>query len=311
MSNVISFAAARKRVAPTGDGRGAATLDFLKDLEVEGRSARTIGEHRAELRRYAVWLDEQQIDWAAVTPADLSSYARTRADRGASSRASLIITLRVFYAWCHTQERVTRNPADRLRTPRRPKAAPRALSHEQIAQLLAYVDQVTIDKPGRAAERDRALILFGLYTGFRAAEMAALRWSAVDLVGLTVTVVEGKGARGRTVKLHAGIVAELTQWRVVQSLSPDAPVFSLTASPIAPDRVGKIVHKIAKKTGLPLTAHVLRHSFATTALRRSHHLYSVSRALGHRHIQTTMIYLRRDASDTDAAVDSLPNRDEW
>lgn len=313
MAAIISFAAARARAVRDDQDRGVAIAAFLTDLAVAERSDRTIEGHRNELRRYAAWLDDQAIDWLRVSPADLAEYARTRADRGPSSRSSLVITLRVFYRWVVDQEiGLLRSPADKLHTPKRPKAAPRALSSEQIVTLLAYIDDQAITTSTPAAWRDRALVITALYTGFRAAELAALRWSALDLAGLTATVMEGKGARGRTVKLHSDLVAVLARWREKQRNTPDAPVFALSGDRVlAADRVGKIVHTIAVATGLPLTAHVLRHSFATAALRRSHHLYSVSRALGHRQIQTTMVYLRRDASDTDAAVDSLPNRGEW
>lgn len=311
MATIIQFATARQRVAPAGHDRASTVAAFLIDQQSAERSARTIAGHRDELRRFGAWLDQQQIDWQLATPADLSAYARTRAHRGPSSRASLVISLRVFYGWAVAQQLITRSPAAALVTPRRHKSAPRALASEQIALLLEHIDQLVELDPSARAARDRALVLTGLYTGFRAAELAALRWSDIDLAGQTATIIEGKGARGRTVRLHVELVSVLGTWRDQQQLAPDAPVFALSGEPIIANRVGKIVRQLARATGLPLTAHVLRHTFATMALRRSRHLYSVSRAMGHQHISTTMIYLRRDASDTDAAVDALPGRDGW
>lgn len=146
----------------------------------------------------------------------------------------------------------------------------------------------------------------------RAAELAALRWSEADLVAGVITVMKGKGQKGRAIKVHPDLLPVLVTWRDVQPVHlADGPVFSLTAEPIIPNRVGKIAHRYAGATRLPLTAHVLRHTFATQALRRSGNVYAVSKALGHAQLQQTMIYVRVDPHDGEPAIDALPGTSEW
>lgn len=91
----------------------------------------------------------------------------------------------------------------------------------------------------------------------------------------------------------------------------DQPVFSLTKDAIVSNRVGKIARTYAKELHLPITGHVLRHTFATWALRKSQNLYSVSKALGHAQLTQTEIYLLSDPKDSEPAVEALPSLKEW
>lgn len=315
MAQIISFAAARTRLADNDKiTRSTVVKAFLTDLQSDGRSSSTIVGHRNELRRYGQYLDETEQDWQTITPAALNIYARTRADNGVSSRTSLVITMRVFYGWASDPGQgplVARNPAERLKTPKRPKATPRSLNAEQVRQLLAALDREAEKDASLRMQRDRVLLLTALYTGARAAELAGLYWPDLDLISGVAVVRKGKGAKGRAMKLRPEVCTLLSAWRVLQAGSPDAPVFSLGADPLVPNRVGKIVRRYARLTRLPLTAHVLRHTFATTALRRSGNLYSVSKALGHAQLQQTMVYVRGDPRDSESAIDSLPGIDDW
>ena len=53
------------------------------------------------------------------------------------------------------------------------------------------------------------------------------------------------------------------------------------------------VKRIANRAGIakPCSAHVLRHTFAVTCLRRGMSIVTVKELLGHDRIETTMIYL--------------------
>ena len=65
---------------------------------------------------------------------------------------------------------------------------------------------------------------------------------------------------------------------------------------------------IAASAGLDdrVTAHVLRHSFATTLVRGGTDLVIAAELLGHARLETTRIYTRATAEDGLKAVDLLP-----
>ncbi len=58
-------------------------------------------------------------------------------------------------------------------------------------------------------------------------------------------------------------------------------------------RVQRIVKLVANRAHIsrPVSPHVLRHTFAVTAVQRNISLPSLQRLLGHDHLGTTQIYL--------------------
>jgi site-specific recombinase XerD len=82
------------------------------------------------------------------------------------------------------------------------------------------------------------------------------------------------------------------------------------ADPINPRTVQKEITKAAAAAGIHqrVTAHVLRHSFATHLLDRGTNLRYIQELLGHRSLKTTMIYIhvsRRTLSRVVSPLDWL------
>lgn len=284
-----------------------AISEFLADLELAGRRPLTRTKHREYLMRLADWLVGAGHDWQRLTAQQLQVHVRCYARHAASTKSNAFCALRMFYAWSVGAGYVAMSPAARLRTVQRPRCVPKALALEQIRTLLVALNGAR----SRTQARDRALILTGLYAGLRASELAQLRWSDIDLADRVITISISKMNKGRSVPLHPALGAELDSWRRRQALAGNPPAFSLDGRSINGNRAGKIVREWARPLGLPLTTHVLRHSFATHVLRRSRDLYAVSGALGHEELKQTEIYVSADPAQLRAAVEVLPAIDAW
>jgi integrase len=281
--------------------------EFMADLKLAGRALRTVEGHELELKRLQRWLEAEGLGWQELTRRQLQQYARLRADKGHSSRSNMFCSLRTFYRWAVEAGYVALSPAAGFKTPKKPKPLPRSLTLDQVRVLITYLRE----GQGRRARRDEAMLLTALYTGFRAKELAMLRWSMLDLRGGSINIPLSKMGKGRAIKLHPTLCGVLERWFQIQGLDRSAPIFSLDGKPIKPNRVGKVARRIARETGLPLTAHVLRHTFATWSYRRSRDIYAVSKALGHSELKQTEIYVESDPEDSGPAVDSLPDLESW
>lgn len=289
-----------------------ATDLFLLDARVDTRAAWTLAKHRQELRRYGVWLDAEGLEWWTVDSDAVRRFARTRAHLSASARGGTFCTLRVFYAWAVERHYIEASPASGLKTPKRPRPQPRALSLEKVRQLVCYL----AGRHGALARRDEALLLTAMYAGLRSCELARLRWSDLDLDAQTLTICLSKANHGRVIPLHADLVTTLNSWRTIQGATHDlVAVFGSARrrdhAAILPGSIGKVARRISKASGVRFSMHVLRHTFATWTLRRSKDLYAVSQALGHLDLKQTAIYLSADTEQVAAAVGALPGLDEW
>jgi site-specific recombinase XerC len=290
----------------------ATALDaFLGEQEVAGRAEWTRRKHQQELERYERWLVEQALDWQQATEDDLLAYVATRAHLGHSARRSTIVSLRVFYAWATKRRRIDASPATELDLPGRPAPAPRALKKAQVRELVAYL----ASQEGLRARRDEAVLLTGIYAGLRAAELAVRDWEDVDLEAATITIRLSKGNHGRVIPIHGDLLPILRRWHEIQGAGGVGRLFTSTwdGTKISAARIGKIANQASDATGIDFTAHTLRHTFATWLLKNSKDLYAVSKALGHKQVKQTEIYVAA-AADVEyiaEAMETLPNRDEW
>ncbi len=287
------------------------TGTFLSDLRVAERADRTVEGHAYELGRYRDHLTEHGLDWVTINQDQISDYVRLREHMSFSSKASVMTTLRVFYRWCEKRKIVEASPAAHLETPTRPAPVPKSLNLDQVRLLLTYLDDHQAD--GLRELRDRALMLTGLYSGMRSKELASTPWEWLDMRAQAIVIPLSKMQRGRTIRMHPDLVPLLTAWGEAQGLNRkrSIPAFSINGEAIVSSRVGKVAHRYAELLDIPLTAHVLRHTFATWSLRKSGNLYAVSKALGHAQLSQTEVYLRGDPSDSEEAVLSLPDPESW
>jgi len=188
-----------------------------------------------------------------------------------------------------------------------PDAAPRALDHKAQIRYLRAVQ-------ARSSPRDRALALVPFYAGARIAETVALDVDDVRLSARKgILRIYGKGERVREVPIHPELRKALTDWLEERRDWPgatDGPALFLNqrGHRLSAKGAHDVITGIADRGGLDdhVTAHVLRHSFATTLVRGGTDLVIAAELLGHARLETTRVYTSPTAEDRSKAVDLLP-----
>ncbi len=149
--------------------------------------------------------------------------------------------------------------------------------------------------------RDKAMLELLYASGLRASELANLRISDLNIdIGYLRCL--GKGGKERVVPVgRVALDAAVTYLRDLRPrlFGPDSADFLLlsrTGRPLTRIEIWRLVKKYAKRAGMHrnVTAHTLRHCFATHLLSGGADLRSVQEMLGHADIATTQIYTHVD-----------------
>lgn len=163
--------------------------------------------------------------------------------------------------------------------------------------------------------RMRLTILYAC--GLRLAEGLHLTTPDIDGARLVVHIRHGKGGRDRYVPLAERVLVLLrAYWRATSPRFPQPPGAQWlfpnrqVTGPLSANTVQKTVIAVQRVSGISkhVSAHTLRHSYATHLLEHGVHLRTIQELLGHQSPSTTAIYTHVTptvASALHATVNSL------
>ncbi len=215
----------------------------------------------------------------------------------AATMARKIATLRSFYKWALKFNHVDSNPMVLIRTPRQSKRLPKAITVEQIEQLLSAPDDQDV-----LGARDRAMLETLYSTGIRVSELVDLDIEDLD-EGAEAVRVRGKGKKERIVPLGSHALTAIRQYRNVLASDEryasawtgegEHPLFiNKHGGRLSSRSVRRKLDKYLRQVGLDpsISPHTLRHSFATHLLDNGADLRCVQELLGHQSLSTTQTY---------------------
>ncbi len=228
----------------------------------------------------------------SVRPSEVQVWAAdiSRKQSAATARHSLGVLRRVF-EHAVRDGAIHRNPAAGIRLPKVQGNDPRPLTHDELWRLADHLNH----------PRDRLLVLVAGYCGLRWGELAALRWSDVDLARDTLRVARAyseeaprgemspvKDHQARTVPIPAIVSGELATFGAGHNLS-DLVFPSANRTPLRNRNFRRDVFDDAvEHLGLDITPHNLRDTAASLAIQAGASVVAVARLLGHESAATTL-----------------------
>lgn len=207
--------------------------------------------------------------------------------------------LRYFHAFLSfLQEQGYQVPQALLRVPvlKQPDRLPKFLTDEQVRKLRDDLEQRVAHSAyppqRRDALLDRAAFHLLWQAGLRLGEVEELRLQDLDLPARRLIVRHGKGLQDRTVYLTDTAVAALQAYLAVRGLAATDHVFLYRNRPVHKDLIRCRLKAAGQRTGVPVHPHRLRHTMATQLLNAGCRVTSIQKLLGHRRLNSTMIYAR-------------------
>lgn len=280
---------------------------FTDDLRLAGAASQnTVAAYSRDLRRYHQWLSENGCrSWEEVDGDKVEQHIRFLSEGSdevaplaSSSISRAISSIRMFHKWLVREGRVSFDPTTQVKGPKQAASLPKALSQEQVKQLL---DAGVQDDSPRGL-RDHALLELLYATGARISEVVALQIEDIDLEAeIPLVRLIGKGNKERLVPVGSyakeSVMKYLQQSRPMMVTTPAQNLFlfvNLRGKPLSRQSAWEIITTRSRLSGLDaeVSPHTLRHSFATHLLEGGASVREVQELLGHASVTTTQIYTR-------------------
>ena len=300
---------------------------FANYLKIEkGRSEKTIEAYLGDINRFRAWLDAHPeggipLDWQEVRTKHIRAYL-SDLDASPSYFHRVHSSLKAWFQYLvKVAELRLDNPADEISKPRKAKHHPATLSLAETKRLI----DATVEE-SRSSERLRnwTLIAFLVNTGLRVSELCNLNESNIkykDGAPHSITVI-GKGNKERTVVLSENAKTALHQWMrnrkgLLLELPPKSdreavwiiPAGRQKGKRLSPAAVRKLLKRFGNLAHIQQTVypHLLRHTFATEAVRAGAKLHALRDVLGHSRLDNTGIYLHADEAELEAIAAVMPD----
>lgn len=275
-------------------------IEFEAHLSSLALAPATVANYLADLRAFLRW--SEKIKGAGALPfgldaADVESFCTYLREVKGHAPATInrrIQALRKFYNLAIVQGWTTSNPAEDVSLLSEDASGrSRSLTPDDVERLLSAVQQ----NNSQRAVRDWAVVQLLLKAGLKLGELTDLRLSDVHLDGLEphLAVRGMNGIPGRIVPLEEQVSEALSDYlQTREAISGvDHVCVNRDGNPLSTRSVQRLLHYYAKAARLDgLTTQALRYVYAREVYKNCGDLRTVARHLGHRHLATTIRYLR-------------------
>jgi len=262
-----------------------AIINYRRFLKRKNCSKHTLKNYMSTLKQFVLWVD---VPIEQVTHKTILSFMDHLLDKRLKPKTinCYLNSIRGFYEYLIEEEQVPiSHPVKRGYSLRLSRPLPRYLRDEDVPRLFNVI----------SSKRDRAMFMLMLRCGLRVEEVAKLTMAALDLPRSQLFVYEGKGVKDRVVYLSNDAYKILVEYLKARPSSRAKRVFLIEkgrfkGKPIQVRGIQHCMQHYAKKAGLKVSCHQLRHTMATQLLNADADLVTIQDLLGHTRIKTTQRY---------------------
>lgn len=199
-----------------------------------------------------------------------------------------------FFDYLLMKQYIHQSPFHNMRPPKIGKSLPKALSEEQVFDLIQNINDSPIEWINL---RDQALLMILYSIGLRVQEALNLNQ---NILGESSLYILGKGNKERSLPLLENVKQKIQEYLVAcpYQQNKNAPLFySFKGKRLSQGIIQKTIKKYRDFYNLPdyMTPHALRHSCATHLIDKTDNLRAIQDLLGHQSLSTTQIYTKISA----------------
>lgn len=267
--------------------------DFLSELDIKENSR---GTYKRALTQFFSFM---LTNFEQFTSNDILTYKRYLESSGlaAYTITAYLVVVRRFFVWTEAKK-IYPNIAKSIKGMRRPKGFRKdPLTMEQTKEVISGIDLNTLQ-----GKRDFAIINLLVRTGLRTIEIQRANIEDINQnSGVSKLHIQGKGRDTKdeyVILTHTSLKPILSYLKCRGETKDIDPLFTSISdrnngARMTTRSLSRIVKEALIDVGIDskrLTAHSLRHTAITTALRAGASLHEVKTMARHADINTTLIY---------------------
>ena len=269
---------------------------FIKYIQYERKfSEHTVREYENDISLFEEFLRTSlsNVDPFTATSKDVRAWVLYLLNKGESKTTihRRISTLKSFYKYYIKNGSISKNPAQNVLLPKKPKRIPYFLEEAQIDNLFAAIDFPDTFQ----GERDKMIIMMLYLSGIRRAELMSIKKTDFDSNRNNI-IVTGKRNKQRVLPLPQWFSFHLGEYIKIRDktfgLDNDYLFVTDKGKPLYDKFVYLVVRKYLDQitTMLKRSPHTLRHTFATHMLNAGADLNAIKELLGHSSLAATQVY---------------------
>ncbi len=258
---------------------------YLVTRKIEGLADGSLKLYSNYLSDFVQKTHKNPID---ITPNDVRLYLYSvQKERGIQNRTleSRRVVVTGFLRWLYDEGHTKVNAARGIKPIR---------CQERVKEAISAIDMEKI-RCACKSNRDRAIVETLYSSGCRVTELTKLKRDDISMENREIKI-HGKGGRERVSYLNAKAEHALREYW--NSRTDDNPyAFVSVIRPyhnVTKECIENVVRNVGKRAGLNrrIHPHLIRHTVATDALSRGMSIAEIQRFLGHKSIDTTLIYAK-------------------
>ena len=262
-------------------------------VQVKHASENTISSYMRDLRQFAAYLQELNIDVSDADQTVVHDYVDHMHSKGKSAAtvSRCLASLKSMYSFAVAQGFIAANPVFGIHVEKAEKKLPQILSGKEVELLL--------DQPkctDLKGYRDKAMLELLYATGIRVSELINLDVSDVNVLGGFIKC--GSDDKMRIIPLYPAAIKALSAYisdvrpKMVADTDEESLFVNVSGERMSRQGFWKIIKYYQEKAQIDkdITPHTLRHSFAAHLLENGADLRSIQEMLGHSDISSTQVY---------------------
>lgn len=256
---------------------------FINWVRMRSPQARTWRDYRCDLALFMNVIGNPPME--GIRPRDVDGYVKFLIDKGykPSTINRRLAAVASLFAYLIANGRQLSSPViPRRHYVKEPRRLPRPVNEQELRKFFFAIRDA----------RDRAMFSLMLRCGLRIGEVASLKMDDLYLgESPSRLILHGKGSRERAVYLSPEAEKDLQIWLESRPRVGCEYVFvSYQRRRLSTTSINVRVNRVCQASGVNLTAHRLRHTFADTLLSAGMPITSIQKLMGHRFVETTQTY---------------------